>query len=189
MEHPSVYRQQQRLRFTNTQQHKCYHSLFYLAKHRHKIHSTIIILTRHKHLDVWHNLGKSWDYVVSSLEIVVKTVIISQLLNTVSCSCGCCGTIQFKFLYRHELPYLLYLALIHLTYSRSTILSFGFWKTKHNSKTFMLNELWFVHRNTSSNWNIRFKANVIRISPIYSWVLESYDRLIACLSCKIARWS
>ena len=34
VEHPNVYRQQQRLCFTITQQHKSYHSLFYLAKNK-----------------------------------------------------------------------------------------------------------------------------------------------------------
>ena len=53
----------------------------------------------------------------------------------------------------------------------------------------MLKELQLVHKNTASNQNIRSKANVTRISPIYIWVLDSYDTLIIYLLCKIARWS
>ena len=60
---------------------------------------------------------------------------------------------------------------------------FGFCKTMHNYKTLMLKELRLVHKNTPFNQNIRFKANVIRISLIYIWVLDSYDTLIVYLSC------
>jgi len=42
-----------------------------------------------------------------------------------------------------------------------------------------------VHINTAPYQNILFKA--IRISSIYIWVLDSYDKLIVYLSCKIAR--
>ena len=55
------------------------------------------------------------------------------------------------------------------------LLPFGFCKT-----TLMLKEFRLVHRNTPFNENIRFKENVIMISPIYIWVLDSYDKLI-CL--------
>jgi hypothetical protein len=53
----------------------------------------------------------------------------------------------------------------------------------------MLTEFWLVHKNTLSNQNIQFKVNIIRISPMYIWVLDSYDTLIVYLSCKIAQWS
>jgi hypothetical protein len=49
------------------------------------------------------------------------------------------------------------------------------------------NEL--VHKNTPSNQNIWFKANLIRISLIYIWILDRYDTLIVYLSSKIAQWS
>jgi len=55
----------------------------------------------------------------------------------------------------------------------------------HNIETLMLKKLRLVHKNTPPNQNIRFKANVIRISPIYIWVLDSYDTLIVNLSSKI----
>ena len=45
----------------------------------------------------------------------------------------------------------------------------------------MLKELQLVHKNTPFNQNIRFKANVIRMSPNYIWVLDSYDTLIVYL--------
>ena len=56
-----------------------------------------------------------------------------------------------------------------------TLLPFEFRKG-----TLMLKELRLVHKNTPSNQNIRFKVNVIRISPIYIWVLHNYNKLI-CL--------
>ena len=52
----------------------------------------------------------------------------------------------------------------------------------------MLKELRMVHKNTPSNQNIRFKANAIRISPIYIWVLDSYGILFVYLSSKIAHF-
>jgi hypothetical protein len=58
----------------------------------------------------------------------------------------------------------------------------GFCKTIHNFETSMLKDLRLVHKYTPSNQNIRFKANVIRISPIYIWVLDSYSTLIVYLS-------
>jgi hypothetical protein len=53
----------------------------------------------------------------------------------------------------------------------------------------MLKELRLVYRNTPSNQNIRFKADVIKISPIYIWVLDSYNTQIVYLLCKNAWWS
>jgi len=35
-----------------------------------------------------------------------------------------------------------------------------------------------VHKNIPSNQNIRIKANVIRIFPIYIWAHDSYNTLI-----------
>ena len=60
---------------------------------------------------------------------------------------------------------------------------------QQNSETLILKELRLVNNNTPFHQNIRFKANVIGISQIYIWVLDSYDTLIIYLLCKIARWS
>jgi hypothetical protein len=53
----------------------------------------------------------------------------------------------------------------------------------------MLKELQLVYKNTQSNQNIQFKTNIIRISSIYIWVLDSYDTLIVYLFYKIVWWS
>ena len=53
----------------------------------------------------------------------------------------------------------------------------------------MLKELRLVYKNTLSNQNIRFKADFIKIPPIYIWELDTYNTLIVYLSCKNAWWS